>query len=66
MARLVNSDEKHSMIRSQTFFAEMLRYVSCWPAKLASGMSSHVAEDHTAKYCVEFGNRLDKRLSISD
>ena len=45
----MNSDAKHILQASITFFPpRMFRYVSCWPAKDASGRSSAVADDRTA------------------
>ena len=49
MARSLYSEAKTSRIAVSTASAPaMLRKVSCWPAKEASGRSSAVAEERTA------------------
>ena len=48
-ARSVHNDAQQRCTASRTASTPTtLRYVSCWPAKLANGRSSAVAEDRTA------------------
>ena len=46
---IFDSDAQHRRTASTTAAAlVMCRYVSCWPAKLANGRSSAVADERTA------------------
>src|SRR3989338_9180127 len=49
MARLVNREAMHFFTAKRSSVSpETFKKVSCWPAKLASGRSSAVAEERTA------------------